>query len=77
MSVTFPRGFLAAGTAAGLKSNGNLDLALVVNQGPEYSASAVFTSNRCKANPILWSTEAIKDKQARAIVLNSDRKSVV
>ena len=71
MSVTFPRGFLAAGIAAGLKSNGNLDLALVVNQGPEYSASAVFTSNRCKANPILWSTEAIKDKQARAIVLNS------
>ena len=71
MSVTFPRGFLAAGTAAGLKSNGNLDVALVVNQGPEYSASAVFTSNRCKANPILWSTEAIKDKQARAIVLNS------
>ena len=71
MSVTFPRGFLAAGTAAGLKSNGNLDVALVVNQGPEYSASAVFTSNRCKANPILWSSEAIKDKQARAIVLNS------
>lgn len=71
MSVTFPRGFLAAGTAAGLKSNGNLDVALVVNQGPQYSASAVFTSNRCKANPILWSSEAIKDKQARAIVLNS------
>lgn len=69
--MTFPRGFLAAGAAAGLKSNGNLDVALVVNQGPEYSASAVFTSNRCKANPILWSTEAIKDKQARAIVLNS------
>lgn len=71
MSVTYPRGFLAAGASAGLKSNGNLDVALVVNQGPEYSASAVFTSNRCKANPILWSTEAIKDLQARAIVLNS------
>lgn len=71
MSVTYPRGFLAAGASAGLKSNGNLDVALVVNQGPNYSASAVFTSNRCKANPILWSTEAIKDKQAKAIVLNS------
>ena len=69
--MTYPRGFLAAGASAGLKSNGNLDVALVVNQGPNYSASAVFTSNRCKANPILWSTEAIKDKQAKAIVLNS------
>ena len=71
MSVTFPRGFLASGAAAGLKSSGNLDLALVVNQGPQLSASAVFTSNRCKANPILWSMEAIKDQQVKAVVLNS------
>ena len=71
MSVTFPKGFQAAGVSAGLKANGKPDVALVVNEGPEFLASAVFTSNRCKANPILWSIEAIKDQQARAVVLNS------
>jgi glutamate N-acetyltransferase/amino-acid N-acetyltransferase len=71
LSVTFPKGFLAAGVAGGLKSSGNKDLALVVNQGPSYSAAAVFTSNRCRANPVLWSMEAIKDGEIRAIVLNS------
>lgn len=71
MSVCFPKGFLASGVAAGLKSSGNKDLALVVNQGPLRSAAAVFTSNRCKANPILWSQEVIRDGQAVAVLLNS------
>jgi len=71
LSVSFPKGFRAAGVSAGLKASGNKDLALVVNDGPIYSAAAVFTSNRCKANPILWSQEAIKSGSARAIVLNS------
>jgi len=72
LSVTFPKGFLASGVASGLKTSGNPDVALVVNQGPHLTASAVFTSNRCKANPILWSMEAIKDQQAKAVVLNSE-----
>lgn len=71
MSVTFPKGFLASGVASGLKTSGKPDVALVVNQGPQFSTSAVFTSNRCKANPILWSMEAVKDQQAKAVVLNS------
>ena len=71
MSVTFPRGFVASGVAAGLKANGKKDLALVVNKGPLSAAAAVFTSNRCQANPVLWSKQAISDLQARAIVLNS------
>lgn len=71
MSVTFPKGFLASGVASGLKTSGNPDVALVVNQGPHLTASAVFTSNRCKANPILWSMEAVKDQQVKAVVLNS------
>jgi len=71
LSVSFPKGFRAAGVSAGLKASGNKDLALVVNDGPIFSAAAVFTSNRCKANPILWSQEAIKSGFARAIVLNS------
>ena len=70
MSVTFARGFEAAAVSAGLKTNGNLDLALVVNSGTGQVA-AVFTGNRCQANPILWSKEAIKGGVATAIVLNS------
>jgi glutamate N-acetyltransferase/amino-acid N-acetyltransferase len=46
-------------------------LALVVNDGPLQVAAAVFTTNRCQANPILWSKEVIKDGAVQAIVLNS------
>ena len=71
MSVSFTDGFRAAGVASGLKASGNKDVALVVNDGPKHAAAAVFTSNRCKANPILWSQEVIKSGLARAIILNS------
>ncbi|NYD42016.1 glutamate N-acetyltransferase/amino-acid N-acetyltransferase [Nocardioides panaciterrulae] len=69
--MTSPQGFRAAGVSAGLKSTGAKDLALVVNDGPAYDSASVFTSNRCKANPILWSQEVVKDGTVRAIVLNS------
>jgi glutamate N-acetyltransferase/amino-acid N-acetyltransferase len=71
VSVTFPRGFEASGVACGLKKSGKHDLALVVNRGSINNAAAVFTTNRCQANPILWSKEVIKDGQVSAIVLNS------
>ena len=71
MSVTHPRGFRAAGVAAGLKATGALDLALVVNDGPCFDSASVFTANRCKANPVLWSQEVVKDGCVRAVVLNS------
>ena len=71
MSVTAPRGFRAAGVPAGLKTSGALDLALVVNDGPTHDSASVFTANRCKANPILWSQEVVKDGTVRAVVLNS------
>ena len=71
MSVTTPRGFRAAGVAAGLKSTGAKDLALVVNDGPRHDSASVFTANRCKANPVLWSQEVVKDGTVRAVVLNS------
>ncbi len=71
MSVTHPQGFTAAGVAAGLKSTGAKDLALVVNQGPTFDSATVFTANRCKANPVLWSQEVVKDGVVRAVVLNS------
>ena len=71
MSVTHPAGFQAAGVTAGLKSTGAPDLALVVNQGPSHDSASVFTANRCKANPVLWSQEVVKDGTVRAVVLNS------
>jgi glutamate N-acetyltransferase/amino-acid N-acetyltransferase len=71
MSVTFASGFTAGSVAAGLKANGKLDLTVIHNVGPSDLAAAVFTSNRAKANPVLWSMEAIKDGSARAVVLNS------
>ena len=71
MSVTAAAGFEAAGIAAGIKRSGALDLAVVVNRGPSQAAAAVFTSNRAKANPVLWSEQVIVDGTVAAIVLNS------
>jgi glutamate N-acetyltransferase/amino-acid N-acetyltransferase len=71
VSVTAAQGFEAAGVAVGLKSSGNLDVAVVVNRGPLKVGAAVFTSNRAKANPIIWSQQVVQDGVVEAIVLNS------
>lgn len=71
MSVTHPAGFRAAGVTAGLKASGKPDMAVVINDGVLTPAAAVYTSNRCKANPVLWSQEAMKSGSAKAVVLNS------
>jgi len=71
VSVTAAKGFEAAGVAAGLKSTGKSDVAVVVNRGPLKVGAAVFTSNRAKANPILWSQQAVLDGVVEAVVLNS------
>nr|WSW46732.1 bifunctional glutamate N-acetyltransferase/amino-acid acetyltransferase ArgJ [Streptomyces sp. NBC_01001] len=71
MSVTAAQGFTAAGIAAGIKENGNPDLALVVNHGPRLAAAGVFTSNRVKAAPVLWSEQVLRGASVSAVVLNS------
>jgi glutamate N-acetyltransferase/amino-acid N-acetyltransferase len=71
MSITAAAGFLACGLAAGLKSGGRRDLALVVNTGPDYAAAGVFTTNRVKAAPVIWSQQVLGDRQLRAVILNS------
>lgn len=76
MSVTAAQGFRAAGVTAGLKASGTPDLALVVNDGPEHTAAAVFTSNRVVGAPVMWSRQAVKDGVARAVVLNSGGANV-
>lgn len=45
------------GIAAGIKKSGNPDLALVFNEGPDYSAAGVFTRNQVKAAPVLWTSQ--------------------
>ncbi len=69
--VTAPRGFRAAGVRAGIKSSGAPDLALVVNEGPRFDAAAVFTVNRVKAAPVLWTQQCAKEGRFRAVILNS------
>ncbi|HEV3169205.1 MAG TPA: bifunctional glutamate N-acetyltransferase/amino-acid acetyltransferase ArgJ [Actinocrinis sp.] len=71
MTVTAARGFRASGIAAGIKSSGAPDLALVVNDGPSRAAAGVFTSNRVKAAPVLWSQQVLTSGALHAVVLNS------
>ncbi|WP_314173314.1 bifunctional glutamate N-acetyltransferase/amino-acid acetyltransferase ArgJ [Streptomyces winkii] len=71
MSVTAAKGFTAAGVAAGIKESGGPDLALVVNNGPRRAAAGVFTANRVKAAPVLWSQQVLKGGSVSAVVLNS------
>ena len=71
MSVTAAKGFVATGLEIGLKNSGGKDLALVQNLGPTKAAAVVFTSNRAKANPIIWSQQVIADGVVEAIILNS------
>ncbi|RBY93366.1 bifunctional ornithine acetyltransferase/N-acetylglutamate synthase [Blastococcus sp. TF02-8] len=71
MSVTAPQGFSAAGVAAGLKSSGDPDVAVVLNTGPDDAAAAVFTTNRFPAAPVQWSRQVLAGQRCRAVVLNS------
>jgi glutamate N-acetyltransferase/amino-acid N-acetyltransferase len=69
--VTAPLGFRAAGVAAGLKSSAVLDVALLVNDGPLRVGAGVFTRNRVKAAPVLWTQQVVSDGRVDAVVLNS------
>jgi glutamate N-acetyltransferase/amino-acid N-acetyltransferase len=71
MTVTHPRGFVAAGITAGLKASGKKDVALVVNEGPTFVAAGVFTTNRVVAAPVVWTRQVVADGRVDAVVLNS------
>jgi glutamate N-acetyltransferase/amino-acid N-acetyltransferase len=71
MTVTAARGFRASGVVAGIKASGGRDVALVVNDGPSDVAAAVFTGNRVKAAPVLWSQQVVTTGRVRAVILNS------
>lgn len=71
MSICEPVGFVAGVASAGFRSDKSNDVAVVINEGPNFAAAAVFTTNKVKAAPVLWSQQAIKNGSARAVVLNS------
>src|SRR5205823_8276542 len=70
MSVTAPKGYLAAGVAAGLKASGRLDLGLLVSERPA-SAGGLFTTNAFAAAPVEVCRWRRLDGSARAVVVNS------
>ena len=69
--MKLPQGFVGAACAAGLKSTGALDFTLIENKGPSFFGTAVFTSNKVVAAPVIWSKQVVKDQIVRAVVLNS------
>ena len=69
--MKLPQGFVGAACAAGLKSTGALDLTLIENTGPTFFGTAVFTSNKVVAAPVIWSKQVVMDQIVRAVVLNS------
>ncbi|OZM76628.1 bifunctional glutamate N-acetyltransferase/amino-acid acetyltransferase ArgJ [Pseudonocardia sp. MH-G8] len=71
MSVVSPQGFRASGVVAGIRSGDGPDLALVVNDGPQHTAAGVFTRNKVKAAPVLWSEQVLTTGRVRAVVLNA------
>jgi glutamate N-acetyltransferase/amino-acid N-acetyltransferase len=71
VSVTGAAGFVAAATTAGLKASGRSDLTVVVNTGPDFAATGVFTRNRVKAAPVVWSQQVLTDGRLQAVILNS------
>lgn len=71
-AVTAPAGFTAAGVAAGIKKNGNPDVAIIAGEG-DCAAAGVFTINKAKAAPVLLSMLNLEASggRAQAIVANA------
>ena len=69
-----PRGFRAAGVAAGIKPRA-LDVGLIVADEPETASAARFTRNALVAAPVAVSAGAALDR-LRAIVVNSGNANV-
>lgn len=70
MSVTAPKGFVAAGVHCGIRKEGKRDLAIVRSLEPATGA-AMFTINRVQAAPLTVSREHLDVAQPQAVVVNS------
>jgi len=74
MHLLSPKGFRAAAVAAGIKSSGNLDVAVLICDAPQAaSAAAVFTTNKVVAAPVVVGRENLSSScgRVRAIVVNA------
>ncbi len=69
--VTAAKGFSAAGTAAGIKYQGRMDMAMIYSEKP-FRVAGTFTTNIVKAAPVIWDRDIVKGKGiAQAVVVNS------
>ena len=69
--VTTPKGFRAAGAAAGIKKEHRKDMAMLVSDVP-CAVAGTFTTNVVKAAPVIWDRNIVTGrKTARAVVCNS------
>lgn len=69
--ITAPKGFIAAGISAGLKSTGAKDLALILSQS-DAIAAGVFTTSQVRAACIDYCRQCLQKKaSARAILCNA------
>lgn len=69
--VTAPKGFIASGIAAGLKSTGKKDLALILSQ-TDAIAAGVFTTSQVRAACVDYCRQCLQSKaSARAILCNA------
>lgn len=68
--MTLPKGFLSGSISAGLKSSG-LDLTIIQNVGPLNFGTAVYTTNKVVAAPVIWSKQVTKSQAVSAVILNS------
>ena len=69
--MSLPRGFVSGSVAAGLKSTGALDLTIIQNLGPSNFGTAVYTTNKVVAAPVIWSRQVTKGEAVSAVILNS------
>jgi glutamate N-acetyltransferase/amino-acid N-acetyltransferase len=63
-------GFQLGAVSAGIKKNGDADLALIYSEAPS-AAAAVFTRNRVQAAPVVLDRQRIQDGRAQAVIVNS------
>ncbi|MBR6887871.1 MAG: bifunctional glutamate N-acetyltransferase/amino-acid acetyltransferase ArgJ [Selenomonadaceae bacterium] len=68
--VCYPQGFTAAGVRAGIKKNGNLDVAVIYTE-KEAAVAGVFTKNLVAAAPVQVCREVVATGSAHAVVANA------
>jgi len=69
-TVTSPKGFQAGATCAGIKEEAKLDLGILFSEVP-CVATALFTTNKVKAAPVVLCQERLQGGRAVAVVVNS------